>query len=357
MNVSSRNLWSLDRAGGVLFPTSGPVKWYKNYFLHERVFHEPVVSEQSWRGSVPHLWPCEMIQKLFLTWTCLPWTCGLWTELERFCSPPLAVWNDTKIISYMNVSSMNLWSLDRAGGVLFPTSGPVKWYKNYFLHERVFHEPVVSGQSWRGSVPHLWPCEMIQELFLTWTCLPWTCGLWTKLEGFCSPPLAMWNDTKIISYMNVSSMNPWSLDRAGGVLFPTSGHVKWYKNYFLHERVFHEPVVSGQRWRGSVPHLWPCKMIQKLFLTWTCLPWTRGLWIELDVFCSPPLAMWNDTKIISYMNVSSMNLWSLDRAGGVLFPTSGHVKWYKNYFLHERVFHEPVVSRQSWRGSVFHVVW
>jgi len=97
------------------------------------------------------------------------------------------------------------------------------WFKNcknYFLHERVFHEPVVSGQSWRGSVPHLWPCEMIQKLFLTWTCLPWTCGLWTELQGFCSPPLALWNDTKIISYMNVSSMNLWSLDRAGGVLFP-----------------------------------------------------------------------------------------------------------------------------------------
>ena len=142
MNVSSLNLWSVD----------------------------------SWRGSVPHLWPCEMIQKLFLTWTCLPWTFGLWTELEGFCSPPLALWNDTKIISYMNVSSLNL-SLDRAGGVMFPTSGPVKWYKNYFLHERVFHEPV-SGQSWRGSVPHLWPCEMIQKIFLTWMCLPWTCGLW-----------------------------------------------------------------------------------------------------------------------------------------------------------------------------------
>ena len=25
---------------------------------------------------------------------------------------------------YMNVSSTNLWSMDRAGGVLFPTSGP-----------------------------------------------------------------------------------------------------------------------------------------------------------------------------------------------------------------------------------------
>ena len=131
---------------------------------------------------------------------------------------------------------MGKWTMPVQGSFFLhtyitPTSGRVKWYKNYFLHERVFHEPVVSGQSWRGSVPHLWPCEMIQKLFLKWTCLPGTCGLWTELEGFCSPPLALWNDTKIISYMNVSSRNLWSMDRAGGVLFPTS--VKWYKNKHL----------------------------------------------------------------------------------------------------------------------------